>query len=139
MIDRNNWKADLNERLKRLRHEEFVRVEEGWKDLICDLVDKLDETGIDWTPVCIKEKLGTLRFMVEVSEHPTLESILTFKDYGTIKEAAFLMISEAETKSEKTCEMCGKPGRMASVGKFLLKTLCHMCDYKIQETENKQQ
>jgi hypothetical protein len=83
---------------------------DGWFDLIYELSTKIDSlfknnnlNGDDY-PACVqvKEKFGSLRFYMEgIPER--------------INNEAHTYIGEAEEKSSKTCEDCGKPGEIVSV------------------------
>lgn len=56
----------------------------------------------------VKEKFGSLRFYI-----------------GSSSDAVFDRISEAEKDSAKTCELCGKPGKI--IGKGWLMARCEEC------------
>ena len=80
---------------------------DGWAKIIDELCAKIMEVCGDHIPVAtqVKEKYGTLRFYI---------------DWGN--EAVFDAISEAEDQSAKTCEVCGKSGKLR--GKDWVRTLC---------------
>lgn len=59
----------------------------------------------------VKEKFGTLRF---------------YLSHGT--DQMYDIVSEAERKSDTTCEYCGKKGKLRKGG--WLKTLCNTCHKK---------
>ena len=80
---------------------------DGWFELLKDLSEKLEPEGVVATQV--KEKFGTLRFYARSATDET-----------------FALIDEAEDISEKTCEVCGKPGTLR--GKGWVQTLCDACD-----------
>lgn len=100
-------KAELNEQLKskypkiltggRFR---YFEVGDGWYELLDEALGKIqsrvDESGCPQVVADqIKEKFGTLRF---------------YKSGGD--DACKEFITEAEGKSAKTCDTCGKPGAM---------------------------
>jgi hypothetical protein len=62
----------------------------------------------------VKEKFGTLRF---------------YLTHGT--DEMYAIIGEAQQKSAKTCETCGKPGRIRGRGWYY--TRCHSCYKKEQK------
>jgi len=77
----------------------------GWFELIEKMSEKLE-------PICkkygckmsqIKEKFGTLR--VYMSHYPK-----------EVEKEIDDIIDEAERESEKTCEECGKPGKLYTKG-----------------------
>ncbi len=88
----------------------YPEVGDGWLGIIDDCCATLQySTDVLGMPqvqaVQIKEKFGSLRFYADCCEgyqHDT--------------------ISRAEMKSEVTCEVCGKPGKIS--GKYWLKATC---------------
>lgn len=82
---------------------------DGWYDLIDDLCSKLqkycDEIGEQVVATQVKEKFATLRFYTDVGS-----------------DAVYALIHEAEVRSSKTCEVCGKEGE--TYGGGWLRTLC---------------
>jgi len=122
---RDNWREELEARLK--PHGIVgVAVGEGWKDLICDLVEKLDATGLEWKLHQVKEKFGTLRFYTEIEGGPSLQHVLTFADQKAKAEEFHKLIEAAEGKSHQTCEQCGKFGTRGTFG-HLLQVACESC------------
>ena len=85
---------------------------DGWFKIIDQLsaditaLDKRDGTTTIATQV--KEKFGGLRFYIQSGS-----------------DAVFALIDEAEALSERTCEMCGEPGKLR--GKGWVSTLCDAC------------
>lgn len=86
----------------------------GWNDILYDLNKKLEAEKPDYKILQIKEKFGGLRFYTDE---------LPYSGWDAIKEA--------EELSFKTCEECGRPGKIWS-GKGWLRTLCWL-DYRISE------
>lgn len=84
---------------------------DGWYDLLDELCAKLEPHGV--VAAQIKEKFGGLRFYIEpmMTDH-----------WKEIHE----YIREAERKSYKTCERCGKPGTLRGGG--WARTICEECD-----------
>lgn len=72
---------------------------DGWYDILDDLCSKIqkicDSDGHQIVAVQVKEKYGALRFYIN----------------GGSQEI-YNLIDEAEHKSEKTCEVCGEPGKI---------------------------
>src|SRR5580693_361247 len=85
----------------------------GWSKLIDPLIAKANELGA--TVDQIKEKFGGLRFYFTPGTADTDE----------LEE----MIERAEIESMVTCEMCGKPGKLARSATWL-KVLCS--DHRIE-------
>ena len=87
---------------------------DGWFDLINELCEKIEDYNNDIQEDSyviaeqVKEKFGGLRFYVN---RP--------KDVDD-------WVDEAEDKSFKTCEYCGKPGEIDN-SKAWSKTLCEAC------------
>lgn len=84
---------------------------DGWFDILHDLSGKLtqevkryyekysDDEPVKFRSAQVKEKYGTLRFYMNYSTDEMNQLIL-----------------EAERKSSRTCEICGKPGLIDSNG-----------------------
>lgn len=77
---------------------------DGWFQLIWDLSAQLEPlvVGTDRCAMQVKEKFGTLRFYVTNSTDQIEE-----------------LISEAEDRSETTCEVCGSQDATASKGPWI--------------------
>jgi len=88
---------------------------DGWFDLIWELSEKLEQIDPDIRAVQVKEKFGTLRFYIDGCSGETFK-------------VAYAEISEAESRSAKTCEDCGKPGKLRGSGWY--RTLCDDCEGK---------
>jgi hypothetical protein len=84
----------------------------GWNKLIDELIEKLNKLPEEIHVLQIKEKWGLLRFYIDTY---SLESTA--------------LIDEYETISGKTCEICGKKGRVKDIGGRWYKTVClkHYC------------
>lgn len=87
----------------------------GWHDLVLELDRKLAEIDPDYVVHQVKEKFGSLRFYAQRSEKRPFDRPFT-------EDPFFLLIQEAESKSEQICEDCGKPGQLRRGG--WLRTLC---------------
>lgn len=137
MSNRDNWREELKSRYLPL-HDVEVTVRDGWKDLICDLVEKLDATGLNWKIKQVKEKFGALRFYTEIEKGPSLMFILSFTDYQAKLEEFNTLVEEAEDRSYHICETCGKAGFQMTIGS-LLQVLCKSCgqDAEIERREKK--
>jgi hypothetical protein len=92
----------------------------GWYDIILKVGLALHRMNLEnnWTDPLVasqvKEKFGTL-------------SLYLLPTTGDL-ETAMKIIREAMRQSAKTCEYCGKPGKMR--GKGWMKTLCVDCALK---------
>jgi hypothetical protein len=112
-IDRSNWRIEVKKRFSVNPVWPEPEVEDGWRDLVCDLVDRLDQTLVPYAIVQIKQKFGSLRFYAEAPRR-----------HGD--SAAFhRMIHEAELKSDTVCELCGLAGQLRSF--VYIMTLCDGC------------
>lgn len=83
---------------------------DGWFGIIWDLCEAVEREvktkNIEgFEVVQVKEKFGGLRFYCDNSTHEILE-----------------LVRIAEEKSYKTCEVCGKPGKVRNNG--WISTLC---------------
>ena len=87
----------------------------GWFDIINELSQKLEPLGV--VAEQVKEKFGGLTYIgaYECDDD---------NQYKEINNA----IREAESKSYKTCENCGQPGKVRGLG--YIKTLCEKCNTK---------
>lgn len=89
--------------------------QDGWFDIIYDLSSKLEaeilkqENKVDYKAAQCKEKFGSLRFYL------TRET-----------ETMTKLIAEAEEQSSKTCEICGKEGKLRQGTWYY--TLCDVCN-----------
>jgi len=101
--------------------------DDGWYDLLDKLMENIERVDINKQVKIhqIKEKLGGLRFYT--SGTPIIIDVL---NQGSIEmgkstdgEKIDEYIHEAENKSYKICEVCGKPGRLCTTGNWL-KTVC---------------
>lgn len=82
----------------------------GWFNLIDELCQKIKDTNPpeDFKIIQLKEKFGGLRVYTNCSTNEIEK-----------------LISEAENKSELTCEICGEEGKIT--GEYWVKTLCDKC------------
>jgi len=83
----------------------YCETGDGWLPIIKDLIEDLIDAGWDKQICQIKEKFGGLRFYINGGS-----------------DEIYKLISDAEVKSMKTCEVCGKPGTQTSGG--WINTLC---------------
>ncbi len=87
-------------------------IEDGWIDLVGQLIRDIIETGDEWKIAQIKSKFGGLRFYVE-----------------TESDAVRSLIRQAEIESGRLCEECGAAAKTQSVHRWVV-TLCpeHMAE-----------
>lgn len=89
---------------------------DGWFDLIKECIQKIKadclEKEMDTIVAQVKEKYGTLRIYLN----------LTTDEQQKI-------IDEAEEKSEKTCEVCGKPGFNKKIRSYWWAVRCQDCGF----------
>ncbi|MCK9597110.1 hypothetical protein M0R19_08055 [Candidatus Pacearchaeota archaeon] len=91
---------------------------DGWISIIEEAIEKLEKADPEIVIEQVKEKFGELRIYIESVNEETREIIRS-------------IINEAEIKANKTCECCGKPGKLRQSGWW--KTLCDDCDSKTQK------
>ena len=73
----------------------FFECNEGWYQIIKDLIVDLIELGWDKQICQVKEKFGGLRFYITEGS-----------------DAVYARISKAENQSYEICEVTGKPGQL---------------------------
>lgn len=88
----------------------------GWNNIIITCNRKLEMLDPDYRILQIKEKFGTLRYYyhTDVKIH-------------SIREAMDRYVRQAEVESSKTCEFCGKPGKLIKCKMAWMKTRCDDC------------
>ena len=89
---------------------------DGWFKLIEELSEKLEPYKI--VAAQVKEKFGGLRFYIESCNSDI---------YDVVNE----LIDDAELKSYKVCETCGKPGELRRGG--WMTTACDKCQQLFEE------
>lgn len=106
---------ELVSRFPSLYHPNFgFECGDGWYHLLLDLSQKLEEEILkhpkdsrgNYQATQVKEKFAGLRFYMSSSTNE-MENI----------------IANAEDQAEKTCEVCGNPGKVET-GRHWLKTRC---------------
>ncbi len=80
---------------------------EGWFKIIYDLLNDISKLNVPVVITQVKEKYGTLRI---------------YHDGGNADVEA--LIDKAESLSSKTCEVCGRAGKLS--GKGWYNTLCDL-------------
>jgi len=88
----------------------------GWNDIITRCNRKLSMLDPDYKILQIKEKFGTLRYYYHTD-------VKTF----SIREAMDRYVRQAEIESSKTCEFCGKEGKLIKCKMAWMKTRCDDC------------
>jgi hypothetical protein len=82
---------------------------EGWVDIVWRLSEQLEPLGVECDQV--KEKFGGLRFYTSGTEDPNDKRIDD-------------LIRQAEHEAERTCDICGNPGKLGMFTKFYVRALC---------------
>lgn len=101
----------------------YFECSDGWYDLLDDLCYKLQSYVDDFDNVeqivaaQVKEKFGSLRFYIEA---------------GGGDDYIYSLINDAEKKSSLICEDCGEPGKVQSLGRWLM-CRCPICFAKAEE------
>jgi hypothetical protein len=93
----------------------YISCNDGWKELITNLVRDIDDVGVEWGLNQIKEKFGQLRFYYDVVEGASRGQLDKING----------LVEEAEVKSSKICEVCGGVGTLRN--KAWIQTLCDEC------------
>jgi len=131
VIDRSRWREALQARFSPSKTWPGPEVEDGWKDLLCDLADALDATGIRYSFVQLTDHAGELRCLLGTAEdEPRMEEL-------------HALVERARDRSRLTCPQCGKSGcacpattdRDVSIGA----ALAHVQPCSWQEAEQRAQ
>ena len=101
---------------------------EGWYPLVEQLSAEISAKYDSWGSIPdlpyvaqMKEKFGGLRFY--------LESDTFFMDHSDKYDELDQIISKYESLSKKTCELCGKEGKVDNIKNgYWIKTLCEDCN-----------
>lgn len=94
----------------------FFSCNEGWYQIIHDLIEDLIKLGWDKSVLQVKEKFGGLRFYISQST-----------------EKMDQRIAYAEQESTKTCEFCGTKENVTTAtnpGEYWIRSLCNGCRKK---------
>jgi hypothetical protein len=111
------WREELKQRHAPWFDDTMWSCRDGWRTIIEDLTAEIakitggPEACQDFRVVQVKQKLGGLRFYTRDAP-------------GDLRRAISLAIDQAEELSFKTCERCGRPGRLVDSG-GCLHTACH--------------
>ena len=98
MIDRSRWRDELQARFSPSKTWPGPEVGDGWKDLLCDLADALDATGIRYSFVQLASHAGALRCLLGTAEdEPRMDEL-------------HAIVERARERSRLTCPRCGKIG-----------------------------
>jgi uncharacterized protein YqcC (DUF446 family)/16S rRNA G527 N7-methylase RsmG len=98
VIDRSRWREELQTRFSPSKTWPGPEVEDGWKDLLCDLADALDASEIRYSFVQLASHAGALRCLLGTAEdEPRMEELHDIVD-------------RARERSRLTCPRCGKIG-----------------------------
>ncbi len=84
----------------------YSQIGEGWFNIVRELDKKISELCPDYVVDQVKEKFGELRYYVNNISTENREKVKN-------------LIQEAREKSQKTCDMCGKKGKLYSHLGFL--------------------
>lgn len=101
----NGWRTD-----QPVIVTNICECDEGWLQLIHDLIEELIAAGWDKQIRQIKEKFGGLRF------YP-----------GPMNDEQWKIVNKYTLLSYSTCERCGSIENVASRGKSWIQTLCNKC------------
>lgn len=104
----------LIEKYKPLFDDIWFECGDGWFNIIEKAAQEINRAGADWIEdppraSQVKEKYGTLRIYMQ-SENDEMDKV----------------IRKAEAESSKTCEVCGKPGKLYEIN-YWARTRCPEC------------
>lgn len=85
----------------------------GWLDIVDGALDKIFEIDPGAELHQIKEKFAGLRIYLATTEDLPRDKF----------DQIYTLIGEAEAQAEKTCEECGKEGKVTNIGYWMV-TLC---------------
>jgi len=97
----------------------WIGCQAGWYPLIVKLDQDLAAIDPEYELNQVKEKFGTLRYYIELSD--------TARARPDASERANELIAEAERASATICEQCGQPGSAKKTAGGWYKTLCDTC------------
>jgi len=115
MIDRTRWKEEIRSTLATAYG---LDIRDGWKDLVCDLVDRIEASGLRWQLSRVAEHFGGLSFRTVIDPDDVTQAI----------------IDHAEDRSWYICEKCGAPGSW-DLSRGWAKVLCPPC-YRLWDEES---
>ena len=101
---------------------------DGWEMLVRELDRKLKERWPEYAIHQVKEKFGTLRFYADCGPLPGdcgSSSTLDERQRENI-DAFRAIVSEYEARSAEVCELCGRPGKLGDVNRWMA-TRCPDC------------
>lgn len=110
-------KEQLEQQLKHHWHggrrSVLIECDEGWYPIISKLHSDICEIAPEHVILQIKEKLGGLRYYIDVLDKSKFDAVHD-------------LLAKATNKSCQVCECCGNPGVLCR-RRGWLKTLCNDC------------
>ena len=116
------WRDNLDQRIRLDGGIVGVGVNDGWRDLIFDLVWDLDAMGVKYQIEQVKEKFGKLRFYAHIVGDATKDQCDAFRR----------RIEACELRSSKVCETCGAPGSTRNINGWV-STACSAHERKYED------
>lgn len=95
----------------------WISCDKGWYPIITGLDRDLAAIDPDYELHQVKEKYAGLRYYFRASDFAS----------DADRQRMKVLINEAETRCERTCELCGAPGTQHTNHRCWLKTLCSEC------------
>jgi hypothetical protein len=96
--------------------------DDGWFEILKECIQKIKDESLEkdlfLTADQVKEKYGTLKIYL-----------------NQYTDSLQKIIDEAEEKSGKTCENCGKEGKLRKLNKFWLSVRCDDCTNKAENVK----
>ena len=120
-----SWQEELN--AKRLKERGWYGciAPDGWKDIVLKADEMFAFIDPDYEIHQIKEKFGTLRYYFGTTKT------------GVELEIMYAIERWAESRSEHTCERCGKFGELRTETYYIV-TMCDDCNLeRLEEIESR--
>jgi hypothetical protein len=122
---------DLIDRLRphgRDRNFEVAWVGEGWRPLVEECHERLQDAFPDYELLAIKQKFGVLEYQAFPRRWAEGQRQWTTQEHADLEA----ITSEIRDRSETTCEWCGTAGQLRASRKLKL-TLCDACDQRFPD------
>jgi hypothetical protein len=103
---------------------EVLQVGEGWRTLVTECHERLQQAFPEYELVAVKQKYGLLEFQA----FPRSKCQYSSDEYAALRE----ITKEISERSETVCEWCGSTGGLRDGREWVL-TLCDACDRRFPD------